>query len=186
MSGKDFEQRVYSDPAIETLLGDGSLSWHGTYIESNPYNFLIELNYADPADLLNAQGAMELFLERKGVSFERTSVYSDFHELILKAQPEWLDVDTMYLEMHILPDAGDRKGRKLKKWLKARLKELFRYHKRPPEWIQNPEWPINENGPMYFLGEIHIDDRELFHDEAAAYLFLDRKTGVTETVIQVF
>src|SRR5262249_6189697 len=33
----------------------------------------------------------------------------------------------------------------------SRLRELFRFHKKAPKWIQNPAWPINENGPMYFL-----------------------------------
>jgi hypothetical protein len=186
MSGKDFEQRVYTDSALETLLKDETMSWRGTYIETNPYDFIIALNYADPGNVLNAQGAMELYLTKRGVSFERTETYSDFYNLLLQAQPKWLDIDTLFLEEHVLPEAGDRVGRDLKKWLHGRLKELFRYQKQPPNWIQNPEWPINENGPMYFLGEIRIDDPELFHDRAAAFLFLDRKTGVTETVIQVF
>jgi hypothetical protein len=42
---------------------------------------------------------------------------------------------------------------------------------------------MNEHGPLVFLGQIDI--RNYFHDEAAAYVFHDPVTGVTETVIQV-
>lgn len=148
ISGKEFEKKVYSDPLIERLLQDESLKWHNTYIKNDPYHFLIGLNYDDPSDVLNAQGAMELFLERKGIAFNRTTAHSQLHDLLLDAQPGWLYVDTAYLQEHVLPEAGGLQGKELKAWLGARLRELFRYHKKPPKWIQNPAWPITENGPM--------------------------------------
>jgi len=186
ITGKEFEQKLYSDPAIETLFKDASLHWHDTYIKSNPYDFLIGLDYDSPGGVLNAQGAVEFFLTKRNISFKRTPVYSEFYDLLLSAQPKWVHVDTTYLKDRILPEAGDRKGKPLKEWLKGRLKELFRFNKKPPKWIQSPKWPIGENGPMYFLGQIKIEDCELFHDEAAAYLFLDPISGATKTVIQVF
>jgi len=186
ITGKEFGQAVYSDPAIEALFKDASLHWHDTYIKSNPYDYLIGLDYDSPAGVLNAQGAVELFLKQRNISFKRTAVFSEFYDLLLSAQPKWLDVDTAYLKDHILPDAGDRKGKALKKWLKARLKALYRFNKKPPKWIQSPAWPIGENGPLYFLGQIKIEGCELFHDEAAAYVFLDPVSGATKTVIQVY
>jgi hypothetical protein len=186
MSSGDFEQRVHNDTALETLLKDPTLKWHDTYIKSNPYDFVIAIDFNDPGGILDAQGAMELFLQRKGVTCQPTKVYSDFHGLLLDAQPKWLDVDSRYLKNQIFPQAGDLKGKKLREWLKTRLIELFRYHKKPPKWIQSPAWPINENGPMYFLGQIKIENCELFHDDGAAYIFLDVKSGETKTIIQLF
>lgn len=184
--GKDFEQRLYTDLGLETLLKDGSLKWHDTYIKSNPYDFLIALHYDDPGAVLTAQGALERVLEGRGIAFKRTTAHSELYGLLLAAQPGWLSVDSAYLNDHVLPDAGGRTGKELKTWLAARLRELFRYAKRPPKWIQNPDWPINENGPMYFLGQIKLDAGVPFHDEAAVYVFFDPKTGVTKTVIQVY
>jgi hypothetical protein len=186
MSALDFEQKVYNDSTLESLLRDDSLHWHDTYIKTNPYEYLINLNYHDPAGVLNAQGAVGSFLNKRRIPFESASVYSEFYNLLLGLQPKWVNVESTYLKEHILPDAGDRNGKELKEWLKARLCELFRFHKRPPKWIQNPTWPINENGPMYFLGQFKVENCELFHDTGAVYVFLDTKTGVTKTVIQLF
>lgn len=186
ITAKEFEQKLYSDSAIEALFKDASMHWHDTYIKSNPYDFLIWLNYDAPDGVLSAQGAVEFFLKKRNIPFKRATVYSEFYDLLLSAQPKWLAVDTAYLKERILPEAGDRQGKALKEWLKAKLKDLFRYNKTPPKWIQSPAWPIGENGPMYFLGQVKIENCELFHDEAAAYVFLDPVNGATKTVIQVF
>jgi hypothetical protein len=186
LSGKEFEQILYSDQDLEHLLQDESLKWHNTYIKSNPYYFLIQLNYDDPGGLLNAQGAVALFLKTRGVSFQADRSISDLHWLLLSVQPKWVGVDAGYLAKHLLPKAEGRTDRELKDWLKAKVKELFRYHRKPPKWIQSPNWPITENGPLYFLGQIKLESCELFHDDGAAFLFLDPKTGETRTVIQLY
>jgi hypothetical protein len=185
LSAKQFEQIVYTDHDLESLLKDESLKWHDTYVKSNPYDFLIGLDYDDAGDILNAQGTLELFLQRRGVPFQRHNAAYDFYGLLLDAQPNWLAVDTAYLQKHILPDGGDRSGQELREWLRARLEQLFRYYKEPPQWIQSPAWPITKSGPVYFLGQVKLDDCECFHDEAAAYVFFDPATGETKTVIQV-
>lgn len=185
ISAKEFEQIVYSDPSVERLLKDESLQWRNTYIKSNPYDYLVWLDYDDLGDVMNAEGAMELFLQRRGIPFRPHRATSDLYNLLLAAQPAWLSVGTAYLQRNLLPDAGDRKGAELSTWLRARLEQLFRYYKSPPRWIQSPNWPMNQNGPMHFLGQIDLDDAEYFHDEAAAYLFFDPATGETKTVIQV-
>jgi len=61
---------------------------------------------------------------------------------------------------------------------------MFRCLGEPPEWIQEPDWPINENGPLVFLGQLSV--LNYFHDESAAYVFHDPTTGGCETIIQVF
>lgn len=185
LSAKDFEQVLYSDADLERLLKDESLRWHDTYIKSDPFDFLIGLDFDDPGGVLNAQGALELFLQRRGVPCQPDRAAADLHDLLLDAQPEWLDVDTAYLMKHVLPHAGGRSGAALRKWLRGRLEELFRYHKKPPRWLQSPTWPITASGPMYFLGQLKLGDCEHFHDEAVAYLFFDPVTRETRTVIQV-
>jgi hypothetical protein len=52
LSAKAFEQIVYNYPALESVLRDESLKWHDSYIKSNPYEFLIGLDYDDPAGRL--------------------------------------------------------------------------------------------------------------------------------------
>ncbi len=185
LAAKDFEQVLYTDADLERLLKDGSLRWHDTYIRSDPYLYLIGLDFDDSGGVLDAQGALELFLQRRGVPCRPDRAAADLHGLLLDAQPEWLDAGTAYLMKHVLPHADGRSGAALRKWLRGRLKELFRYHKKKPRWLQSPAWPISASGPMYFLGQIKLAGCEYFHDEAAAYLFLDPVARETRTVIQV-
>jgi hypothetical protein len=180
-----FEQHVYNNPDLEALLKDEALRWRDTFIQTNPFDYLLPLDFGDLGDVLDAQGAMELYLQRRGIGYKRATSYSDPYDLMLRVQPRWLCVDPSYIATHILPTAGSRQGEELKKWLKGELLKRFQYHKRPPKWIQNPNWPINENGPLVFLGQIDIKDSAHFHDDAAVYVFLDPTTGSRETVVQV-
>jgi hypothetical protein len=184
LSAPAFEQKVYYDAELERLLTDESLHWRKTYIKTNPYDFLIGLNYADPRGVLDAHGAVEFFLKYKAIPFQKASVYEDYYNLLLEAQPGWLDVDIKYLQDQILAKANGRQGGELKEWLRSHLTERFRYHKEPPKWIQSPAWPISDNEPLYFLGQITIEDCELFHDTTTVYVFLDTKSGETKTVMQ--
>lgn len=183
---QEFEQKLYSDPQLEALLKEESISWSDTYIKTNPFDFLLWRRYDTLDGILDAQGAVELFLLRKEVPFQRTTVHTDFFDLLRDAQPTWLDIDTTYLQKQVLPEAGPRKGKALKEWLYDKIHDLFRFHSKPPKWIQNPAWPISENGPMFFLGQMKLKDCEIFHDEAAAYLFIDPASGETRTIIQVY
>lgn len=166
-------------------MKDESLNWQGTYIGSNPYDFLIWQDFDSPGGVLDAQGAVEFFLQKRNIACKSSSTYMDFYKLLRDCQPKWLDVDTKYLKDHVICDANDRTGNDLKIWLKARLAELFRFNEKPPDWIQNPEWPITENGPMFFLGQVDLPNCELFHDVAAVYVFIDRVSGTAKNVIQV-
>jgi hypothetical protein len=185
LSAKEFEQLLHTDAELERELRDESLSWRNTHIKTDPYDFVIWLNFDDPAGRLNAHGAMEYFLERRGVSFKSDRTAAKAYDLLLEAHPKWLSLDTAYLRKYVLPDAGDKQGPELKNWLRARLLELFRFHKKPPKWIQSPAWPIADGRPLYFLGQIKLENCEHFHDEAVAYLFFDPASGQTETVFQV-
>lgn len=186
MNAKEFEQQVYHNPDVERVLSDETLTWGHTYIKTNPYYYLIELNYDDPGQIYDAQGAVEAFLKRKEIPFRHDKSFSETFNLLLDAHPKWLSVDTRYLTEHVLPEAGERIGDDLKQWLKSRLKELFRCYKNPPTWIQSPAWPIGKNGPFYFLGQIKLEDCPLFHDDGAAYLFIDPTSGETKTIIQLY
>jgi hypothetical protein len=180
----EFEKRLYNDPAIEFALNDDPTLKPCTYIETSTFLFVVQQDFESPGGILNVQGALSQFLERKQIPFRPTGAHSQLYDIILKAQPGWLNVPDDWLKKNVLSAAERRKGKKLRDWLRARLLELFKYRVKPPKWIQCPDWPIGENGPLVFLGQIRIPD--YFHDEAAAYLFHDPTTGRCETVIQIY
>ncbi len=64
---------------------------------------------------------------------------------------------------------------------KARIKELFRYDKTYPRWIQSPEWPIVNGKPLVFSHQRKAGK----DDERTFYYFYDPDTK-EETVITQF
>lgn len=180
----DFEKRLYSDPAIESTLNDDPTLKPGTYIDTSSFLFVVKQDFKSPGGVLNVHGALSQFLERKQIPFRPTKAYAELYDVILKAQPRWLDVQADWLKKNVLSSAEGRKGKELQSWLRTRLLELFKYRQKPPKWIQSPNWPIGENGPLVFLGQMRIPD--YFHDEATAYLFHDPTTGRCETLIQMY
>lgn len=179
-----FEITLHSDPEIERTLNDDTTLKRSTYVGTSTFLFLAQQDFSSPVGVLNAQGALSQFLERKGIAFRPTHAHAELYDVILDAQPRWLNVPADWLKQNVLAAAEGREGKELRDWLRKRLLELFRYRDKPPKWIQSPQWPIGENGPLVFLGQLRIPD--YFHDEAAAFVFHDPETGCCETVIQVY
>jgi hypothetical protein len=180
-----FRDRLYADAdAFEAFLTHDPTLSPTNYVKGSAFHFLLELDYDDAGDQLNAQGALAEYMDRNGISYTRTSRYQDFHRLLLSAQPRWLDVDVKWVQEQLMPLAGDRTGTALRKWLRAELLARFRYVKKPPRWIQSPRWPIGPSGPLVFLGQIDVDN--YFHDAATVYVFHDQATGQCETLIQCY
>jgi hypothetical protein len=179
-----FRDRLYADEGFETFLSNDPHLRPGNYVGRSVYYFLLEQDYDDPGGVLNAQGALVDFLERNGISYTKTTQYEDFYNLVLEAQPHWLAVEPRWVRDHMLPAAEGRTGAELRDWLREEFLRLFRYVAEPPPWIQSPAWPINENGPLVYLG--HLDVNNYFHDAATVYVFHDPVSGTCESIVQVF
>jgi hypothetical protein len=183
LDARTFERRLYGDPEIERILTSDPHLKSGTYVGDSVYLFAIQQDFSDPGGVLSVHGTLSDFLQRNHVPFQPSKVYSNRYRVLLSAQPRWLRADPGYIERHLLPEARGRTGRELRDWLRAELLKRFRYVKKRPHWLQSPQWPINENGPLVFLGQLRVQN--YFHDEAAAYVFHDPKSGSCETIVQV-
>lgn len=183
-----FSHALKSSPGFGELLDDATELPNPSYITiagcPNTYAYLLTLDFARLGDALDAQGALQQFMDRRHIAYVRTDEYSSLHSLLIEAQPAWLDVDTEFLRTQVLAHAPELKKTALKAWLRARLVEMFRFASKPPRWIQAPRWPIQDNRPLVFLGQLTVKD--YFHDEAVIYVFHDPETGECQTVIQVF
>jgi len=184
IDGKEFERQLYANPTgFEQVLNDDTNRPAG-YLGQGVFLFIIQQDFDHFADVLDVHGALQNYLARNGIPSDATEAYGKYFDLLLLAQPGWLSVvDSDYFLKEVLPEAGDRTGDELKQWIHDQLLERFQYVKEPPNWIQNPDWPINENGPLVFLGEVDVED--YFHDDAAAYVFYDATNGSCETILQV-
>jgi hypothetical protein len=188
----EFKTIFLNSPSIEEFLKDDPNLKEGTYIGDNTYDFILEEGRERTGNKdrwkrigtqLNIHGAVCQHLERKGIPFNETDIYDKNHELILDTQPNWLDIDEDFFEQEILFKSPKLKRSELKKWIKNRIKEMFKYASKPPRWLQNPQWLIANNKPLTFLCQQNINN--YFHDMATVYVFIDEESGELRTVLQV-
>lgn len=176
-----FEQCLYHTADLEGLLSSEPAP---PYCQSATtlFEYLIGLDYTDPGDIINAQGALADMLARCGADVTPSPAAQADFDLIRSAQPAWLDADPSWLAA-LLEAAPEGATKERRQWLRRRILHMFRYVKSPPSWLQSPAWPVRDAGPLVFLGQFEI--AEYFHDTAAAYVFHDPATGECVTVVQV-
>lgn len=178
----DFETLLATDLRFESLLKPFSLPFKDNRAD-DLYTFLLVCNYRRIGEILNAQGALIAWLEHHQIAFKATPVYGHNHSLFLEASPRWIGFYPDYVEP-LLALADRREGDELKKWLRTEIESRFHCLNKKPKWIQEPSWPIGENGPLVFLGQLDVSG--YFHDAASIYIFHERATGRIETVVQMF
>ena len=187
LTDEDFEQQLYTNSALETLLSGHTINLHGTYLQhTTAFLYLAEQNYKSAAGRLNAQEAVKLFLTKIGTEATPSAKYSDDYDLVLGASPKYIDAAPGFIEKHIFPTDKTLSKADQKQFIKQRYAELFKYQTKPPEWIQNPDWIIKNDKPLFFLGQVEIKNCELFHDDGSVYLFVDTETGNIETIKQFY
>lgn len=175
-----FEEKLYQDAALEQLLSEQQAPRHAHW--PTLYHYLINLDYRNPGDILNAQSTLSDFLLTLGIHAEISAGTTELMALLSTAQPKWLDVDLSYAASLLLNAPPDSNLREKKKWLKDALLSAFRYIRQPPRWLQAPTWPIGPSGPLVFLGQLPVDG--YLHDKAAAYVFHDPAEGKCTTILQ--
>ena len=77
LTPESFEQILYNNSDLEKYLKDEPPLPPNYYIKNDVYTFLIELNYRNDADVLDAFGAVVEFLDRKKIPFKPTSKYEN-------------------------------------------------------------------------------------------------------------
>jgi len=187
ISPKVFEKYFFENSKFSELLSDETINLQGTYMaDSTIYLYIAEQKLQSISGRLNVQGAIQLFFTKKGIKFNQYTKYSDDYGLILDSQPKYIDADLDFIEKYILPVEVNKSKSELKKEMKDRFLTLFKYQTKPPKWIQNPNWIIKDEKPLFFLGQFEIKNCDIFHDDGAIYLFVDQTTGDIETVKQFY
>lgn len=187
ISDHDFEQQLYINSALEKLLSDSAVNWYGTYLQdTTAFLYLIGQNYKNTEGRLNAHETVQLFLNKIGIEVVTSAKHTDDYELLLSICPKYIDAEADFIEKYIVPEDQTLSKAERKQYMKQRYAELFKYQTKPPKWIQNPDWPIKNDKPLYFLGQVDLKKGELFHDEGSIFLFIDTETGIVETVKQLY
>lgn len=118
---KIFEKELYENNKIQEVLDDESINWKMSN-SLTPYYYLLEIDYNSISGKLNAQGALELFLNIKGIDFIVNKQFSDEYDLILDTQPKYLDVDEKFIKKYIFPKEKGLSKTEVKKYMKGKFK----------------------------------------------------------------
>ncbi|MCH5151454.1 MAG: hypothetical protein J1F65_02205 [Clostridiales bacterium] len=103
------------------------------------------------------------------------NLLSDFYA-VFPSYADTIDIDRLY-EMWLAIPADVPDNQKIK-YLKNKLKELFVYKKRRPQWIQNADWPIVDGVPYVF------DHQETASEGYEKYYFYDPKDETKQIIVE--
>ena len=187
LDAQTLEARLHTE-AMKTLLG---LFENPRYpATTNAYRQLTSGRDRETlSGLAMSEDVIVRFLEQAEVPFQPVRPHNanfEQHSKLLDVLPDWLDLPAEFIEQHLMPADETLSASKRKAMAKDKIKQLFRCAKRPPRWIQDPEWPMDGDVPAVFQGQMSIEDAKLFHDNGAAYLFFHPQRGEFETVVQFY
>ena len=183
LQAREFEAMLYENPRFEDVMDDDPHLAPGTYVGTSVYLFVLQCNFGLPNGVLSAHQAIVQFLQRRGLDIDPVSEFSKQHGLLMRAQPSWLDVPMKYLVEHILPAAQGLEPGDVEAALRDEFRRRFRFNHKPPRWIQGAVWPINDNGPLVFLGQLPVYAGPNT-PSATLFVFRDAKTSDIQTVEQ--
>jgi hypothetical protein len=71
-------------------------------------------------------------------------------------------------------------------WAEARILDSYISFCKPPDWLQDPEWPFYLGKPMFFVGQVDMltGNTPLLNHDASYFVFINYDTGVTKVIIQ--
>jgi len=175
-----FEQHLHTDTSLQALLeGERNLP---TYVaEPDLYLCLISQDYQSLEGIYNVQTLLSEWLDRQGLAHLVDNSHQHRFTLALKAQPKWVSLPSVYID-RFMAGHGALDPRALQSALKEAIKRDFRCLKAPPKWLQAPEWPLADDMPMVFVGQLDISG--LGHGVGQAYLFFDAQQQRFHTVSQ--
>lgn len=119
---------------------------------------------------------------RRKENLKFTNKDADEYAFLLKMLPEYLDIrdETFLYQIINSASEGFSKTEKLH-YGQKKVMELFKYDKKPPDWIQSPEWPIVKGKPLVF--RYQITNKE--NSDHEYYYFYDPETK-EETIIEQY
>ena len=130
------------------------------------------------------QEILKYILETKNVDYydARNDIREEY-KMLLDIQPSWLDIedDQGIFDKLLKEIPKDISKTQEIKFGKERIKELFRYDKTYPRWVQSPEWPIINGKPLVFSNQ----KKDKKNDERVYYYFYNPDTN-EQVVIEQF
>lgn len=169
----EFEKKCKSDSEFRSFLR----KFENYYLKDRVhYSYLYMIDTFNWNSILKKDEIYESFywlLIENHIKISHASPFRDSAQKIYDLLPAWLSDDASdYVDEHFLEKIPEGMTQTQKKaWLKERIKETFKYEKRPPQWAQGGEWPRMADGRFMTFR------RQKRDGELEIYTFVNPDTG---------
>ena len=180
MSSLEFYDLYISTPGIQKKINKDRTDRYKNYYFS-PNNIESRFKRNSLFDQYGLYEFIRAYFIRHKKKYDFKNEYDYIMSLIYKSQPSWLEINDEKFWLDLIDDLpnGISKTKKIQ-MLKNIITAKFTYEKKPPKWVQAPEWPFNENrNPLHFMSQTT-------YGELVEYLFLDPITKQEVIVKQYF
>lgn len=144
----------------------------------HPDNILSACNINNPYHVYLLANVINRYFENRKIQIKCKNREYLLWKLYEKIVPHYLEiVDAEFLGRVWNSSAEELNKTERIKYCKHEIEKMYPYDKRPPVWIQNPEWPVDEEGPMVFSHQKCEIGR-------AIYYFYNRETKKQVEIIQ--
>lgn len=184
MSFKEFQQNYETNKDYYKLLEDVKPNDDFQYQKNKSINQCLKFYKWSTALGKNVvHSYIVRYLKYYNFEIHPTEEYLDKLKFISEIQPSYVDIeDEEFLNKIIEETPKEISKTNQKKWLKDRIRSIFRYDNKPPRWIQDPEWPIVNGTPLVFKGQT----KEKKDDERVYYYFYNPDTKEEKVIIQFY
>ena len=166
----DFYNLALNDDELQGFLQD-STSVPPYTNEGDLFSYTVGLDTNRPGSDLNLKDALSKRLTQLAVDHEMDVSAGKEYEFFLGLSPKWLSLPDFYIAKlkGRMEGVGSREARR--SMAKASIESDFKYPKKPPKWIQSPNWLFAGERPLVFVGQLDLG--ELMHDIGQVYVFYD-------------
>ncbi|WP_306350296.1 hypothetical protein [Flavobacterium sp. '19STA2R22 D10 B1'] len=179
ITASEFENILYESDSLNTLFSqEPAPSWSS---DMDLYLYLISQDYHSASDLLNIQDVLSKLLVRQGIVVEKSDDFQNILHEKAKLLPKWLSITDKQYNI-IRKGAHELKGKEFDTYIKDHVQKNFISLNKPPRWLQDAYWPIHNDIPLIFIGQLDI--AKMRNDEAYAYIFYNQNNQTYQTIEQ--
>lgn len=170
-----------SDEILKVLLNDPNRKDLNSYFRADLLREHVDIHTAKGASGFYHRVYMYFF--RNHIEVKATDQYQKAYRELLEIQPDWLELDEEYLRQLLSEAPTEFTKTKKKSWCKKEILRRFRYLKKPPQWIQFPQWMMTEDHqPMIFSHQ----SKPIPNSDCVTFYFIHPTTNETYLLNQHF
>ena len=198
ISTHDFWEEYKNNQIFQQVLKTDKTRWKRTYMLGNvkmyhywegPYDRILEFNPDTLLDVVDIKNLYHIahglyptigrYFLRRNIKYKYGNKEVNYYIMLEKMIPSYINIcNEKFLEdiYNSTPASLPKKERI--KMGRQKILELYKYDNKKPRWIQPPEWPLDEDGPLVFSHQENDVGKSI-------YYFYNKHTKA-QTIVEQF